>query len=87
MAVESFGRATKWAALENQSIIVRIVVLPAEGGSPVMKSREVWDHGRPGLGRAWSNPDGDCLESLFGAQVMQAVTYSLVSFASVGYQK
>lgn len=51
MAVESFGRATKWAALENQSIIVRIVVLPAEGGSPVMKSREMWDHGQPGLGR------------------------------------
>lgn len=41
MAVKSFGRATKWAALENQSINVRIVVLPAEGGSPVMKSRDV----------------------------------------------
>lgn len=51
MAVESFGRATKWAALENQSITVRIVVLPAEGGSPVIKSREMWNHSQPGLGR------------------------------------
>ena len=33
----SLGRATKWAALEKQSITVRMVVLPSDVGRPVTK--------------------------------------------------
>lgn len=36
-AVGSLGKATKCTALEKRSIIVRITVLPAEGGSSVRK--------------------------------------------------
>lgn len=34
----SLGRGLKCTDLENQSIIVRIVMLPSEGGSPMRKS-------------------------------------------------
>lgn len=40
-AVGSLGKATKCTALDKRSIIVRITVLPAEGGSPVMKSTAI----------------------------------------------
>ena len=53
----SLGRATKWAALEKQSITVRMVVLPSDVGRPVTKLRasctsrdkrtDVLDHGGP----------------------------------------
>jgi hypothetical protein len=39
------GRGIKWVALENLSTTVRIVVLPSDGGSPVTKSRDIWDQG------------------------------------------
>lgn len=32
----------KWACLEKWSTVVRIIMLPAEGGRPVMKSRDMW---------------------------------------------
>ena len=45
--VESnLGRGMKWAAFENLSTTVRMVVLPSDGGSPVTKSREIWDQER-----------------------------------------
>ncbi len=47
----SLGRGTKWPALEKRSVIVTIVVLPREGGSPVTKSRAIWDQGLLGMGR------------------------------------
>lgn len=34
----SLGSATRWAALEKPSVIVRMVVLSDHGGSPVTKS-------------------------------------------------
>lgn len=32
----------KWACLEKWSTVVRIIMLPAKGGRPVMKSRDMW---------------------------------------------
>lgn len=32
----------KWAALEKWLTILRIMVLPAEGGNPVTKSKAMW---------------------------------------------
>lgn len=84
-AVGSFGRATKCAAIEKQSIIVRM--LPTEGGSPMMKSSEICDHGWPGVGRGYSSPASSQLGSLFWAQVEQAVKYLQVSLGRVGHQK
>ena len=42
------GGATKWAAFEKQSITVRMVVLPFDGGRPVTKYKDMWH--RPNLG-------------------------------------
>lgn len=53
----SLERAMKWAALEKQSIMVRIVLLPAEMGRPVTKSKEMWDQGRDGVGKGRWRPD------------------------------
>lgn len=44
-----------------------------------MKSSEMWDHGRLGIGRGWNNPQVACLGALFWAHTMQACTYSGVS--------
>jgi hypothetical protein len=38
----SLGRGIKWAGLENLSTTVRIVVLPLDGGRPVMKTRKIY---------------------------------------------
>jgi hypothetical protein len=35
LAEGSPGSATKWAAFENRSIMVKMVVLPLDGGRPV----------------------------------------------------
>ena len=45
LAEGNLGRGMKWAALENLST-VRMMVLPSDGGSPVTKSREIWDQGQ-----------------------------------------
>lgn len=49
----NLGRATKCAALENLSTILRITVLLLEGGSPVTKPTAIQDQGRPGMERGW----------------------------------
>lgn len=46
LAVGSLGRGMKWADLEKRSTTVRMVVLLSDGGSPVTKSREMWDKAR-----------------------------------------
>lgn len=38
-----------WAALEKQSTMVIITVLPANGIKPVMKGKEMCDHGQPSV--------------------------------------
>ena len=63
-----------------------MVVLPAEGGSPVTKSSEISDHGRLGMDEGCSRPIGDWVEVLFRAQVVQAATYSVTSFSILGQQ-
>lgn len=45
----SLGSATRWAALEKPSVIVRMVVLSDHGGSPVTKSNVICNHGRLGM--------------------------------------
>lgn len=47
----SLQKGTKWAILLNRSTMVRMTVFPLEQGNPVMKSTEMWDHGRRGTGR------------------------------------
>lgn len=54
----SFLRGTQWTIFENQSTMVRITVLPAEEGRPVIKSMAKWDHGHEGIGRGCSKPVG-----------------------------
>lgn len=76
---------TKWAALENLSMIEKITVLPSDGGRPVMKSMEMWDQGWLGVGSGWRRPAGGWLLLLFRAQVGQAATNSLIWFR-VGHQ-
>jgi hypothetical protein len=39
----------KWTSLENQSTTTRIVVSLQDGGNPVIKSTDRWDHGRLGM--------------------------------------
>lgn len=41
----SLGRGTHWTILEKLSTMVRIVVILSKGGSPVTKSRALWDQG------------------------------------------
>ena len=43
------GTGTKCANLEKRSMIVNIMVLPLEGGSPVTKSMDRWDQGHEGM--------------------------------------
>ena len=62
----------KCAALEKQSITVRMVVLPSDGGRPVTKSKAMWDQGRLGMGRGRSRPERGRVEVLFRAQVAHA---------------
>jgi hypothetical protein len=42
----NLGRGIKWAALENLSTPVRIVVLPSDGRKPLTKSRDIWEQGQ-----------------------------------------
>lgn len=72
----------KWAILENLSMMVRMVVFPSQGGSPVMKFTEMWDRRR--LGMRTSCPEGARLECLLRAQIGQAETYfhSLMAWIS-----
>lgn len=73
----------KWACLEKWSTVVKIIMLPAEGGRPVMKSRDMWvqcccpgrlDLWRP-VGRGQRNPAGMELEALLWTHTWQADTY------------
>ena len=59
------GRKTKWGALEKRSMMVKIGVLPDNGGKLVMKSSAMWDHGRPGTGRGQNNLAGGELGDFF----------------------
>lgn len=79
--MRSLDKARKWAAFEKQSMVVCMTVLPADGGSPVMKSRA------PGVDKCWSRPEGDLFTSLFLVKVEQVVTFSLVSLGRGGHQK
>ena len=60
------GRATKWAASAKQSMMVKMVELPDDGGKLLMKFSVVWDKGCPGTGRGLINPTGSELEDLLG---------------------
>lgn len=66
-AVESLHRATKCAALEKWSTIVRIVLLPAERSRPVTKSRAMCDQSRGGVDRGCNNPASGWFDGLFWA--------------------
>lgn len=46
----SLSKALKWASLENLSMMVSMVVLPADTDSLVTKSRVMCDQGRCGMG-------------------------------------
>jgi hypothetical protein len=46
LAEGNLGMGRKCAALENQSTTVSMVVLSSDGGRPLTKSNNIWDHGR-----------------------------------------
>ena len=80
----SLVRGTKCTALENWSIIMRIVVWWLEGGRPVTKSKAMW--GRWGMGGGCNNPCGDWCMSLAWAQTEQAATKFWTSSIISGHQ-
>lgn len=79
-------RSPKCTNLDKWSFMVRMVVLPDEGGRPVTKSKTMWDHGLFGVGRGRIRPAGRVFGTLFCAQTKQAVTYSCVSVTKEGQQ-
>lgn len=62
-------------------------MLPWDGGSPVTKSRAMWDQGLMGVTNGWSKPAGGRLLLLLRAQIEQAETYSRTSLSMDGHQK
>lgn len=82
----SFFTGMKCTILENWSTTVIITVLPSEGGSPVTKSKAMWDQGQCGVGRGHSSPFLQWLDPLLRAQMEQAATYSSTSAFIEGHQ-
>ena len=66
--------------------MVRMTVLPFNGGRPVTKSKAMWDHGQLGTGRGRSRPDLDLVEDLFWVHTVQAEIKDQVSLSMVGHQ-
>lgn len=62
LADGSLGRGTNRTILKNLSTTVSITELPSETGSAEMKSKEMWDQGRPGAG--FSRPRGEPRDAL-----------------------
>lgn len=82
-AVGSLLHASKWAALEERSTVVRITVFPCKAGSPVTKCSAMWDQRWLGTVRlcswlAWG--------FFPGHRPGKAATNSLVSLCRVGHQ-
>ena len=71
----TFVRGMKCTALENRSIIVRMLLWWLDGGNPVTKSRAMWDQGA-----VW------CV-TLAWAQTEQAETKLMMSSLIPGHQK
>ncbi len=63
LAVGSLGWGINRAALENLSTMTRIVVLPCDSGSPVIKSMERWDQGLCGMESGCNSPWGERWET------------------------
>lgn len=82
----NLSMAKKWTIFENRSTTVRMVVFPSEGGRPVTKSTEMWDHGRVGVGKGLSSPVVVLLDPLQWAQVGHAATYTPTSWVMEGHQ-
>lgn len=66
--------------------MVRIVVLPSEGGRPMSKSMDMYDQGHMGRGNGQSRPAGRFVGVLHWAHSGQAATYSLTSWTRGGHQ-
>ncbi len=86
LAVGNLGKGMNRPALENLSTTTMMVVLPWDGGSPVIKSTERWDQGLQGIERGWSKPWGERWETFPWLHVGEAVTKLLVSSLMVGHQ-
>ncbi len=86
LAEGSLGRGIKCAALENRSTTVRMTVLPADEGRPVIKSRATWDQGRDGMGRGLSRPAGGELLDFVWAQTVHEAIKRRASRSRVGHQ-
>lgn len=67
------------SSLEKQSMMVRMTVLPDDGGIPVTKSKAMQDHGHVGMGNGCRRPEAGELDVLFRAHTGQAATYSRTS--------
>lgn len=76
----NLASGTRCTAFENWSKIVKTVVLPSEGGSPVTK-------GLLDTGKGSSRPAGGCLEDLFRVQTEHALMKFFRSFCIAGHQK
>lgn len=64
-----------------------MVVLPAEGSRPVMKSNAMWDQGLLEVSGGWRRPVGSWLLCLLLVQTEQAITFSLMSLCILFHQK
>lgn len=62
---EDEDRCEMKTALEKRSIMVRITVLPLDGGRLVTKSKTICDQGWEGIGRGCNRPVYGKLEDLF----------------------
>lgn len=45
LAEGSLGMGMKWTILEKWPTTIKITVFPSEGGKPVTKPKDMWEHG------------------------------------------
>lgn len=82
-----FSEGNKMSRLREPINNREKTVLPADGGSPVIKSKAMCDHGREGIGSGLRSPAGGEFPGLVCAQTEQAATKRRVSRSRVGHQK
>lgn len=79
-------QGTKCACFEPRSFQAAIAVNPPDRGSPTMKSTEIDDHCRLGVGNGWSRP-ADAWRGDFDMTQAHELTYFLIHVRILGHQK
>lgn len=83
----NLARATKWPALEKRSTMVSMILSLLDGGSPVTKSKAMWDQGRVGTVRGHSISASGLWEAFPCAHIVHAKMKALLSASMEGHQK